>query len=79
MNLLSRFGIGHHAAVTNDRYAQLLDALGLSHSKAARELGITERTSRRYVAGTKEIPDDIADQLEQIADARVAQIKGRDQ
>jgi hypothetical protein len=37
-------------------YARAIEQLGLSQAAAGRWLGVSERTSRRYVAGEAEIP-----------------------
>ena len=44
------------AAISPAEYERLLAALGLNQSSGARFLGISDRTSRRYVAGEAEVP-----------------------
>ena len=42
--------------MTPDQLSKLLEKNGLSQSEAARQLGIADRTVRRYVSGDLEIP-----------------------
>jgi hypothetical protein len=44
------------AAISPAEYERLLAALGLNQSSGARFLGVSDRTSRRYVAGEAEVP-----------------------
>jgi predicted DNA-binding protein (UPF0251 family) len=37
-------------------YERVMEQLGLNQAQAGRWLGVSERTSRRYVAGEAEIP-----------------------
>lgn len=49
-----------YCAPMNSKQLQgLLDRIGISQRAAARELGINERTMRKYVAGDAEIPKTI--------------------
>jgi plasmid maintenance system antidote protein VapI len=43
-------------AKTGKRLRDLLDTNGLSQSGAARDLGISDRTMRRYISGELELP-----------------------
>ena len=42
--------------MTGSQLQKLLDSAGLSQRGAAKEIGINERTMRKYVAGESEIP-----------------------
>lgn len=42
--------------MTGGQLQKLLDSAGLSQRGAAKEIGINERTMRKYVAGESEIP-----------------------
>jgi hypothetical protein len=42
--------------MTGGQLQKLLDLAGLSQRGAAKEIGINERTMRKYVAGESEIP-----------------------
>lgn len=42
--------------MTGGQLQKLLDSAGLSQRGAAKELGISERQMRRYVAGDAEVP-----------------------
>lgn len=52
-----------------DRLRDLLEAAGLSQRGAARELGIDERTMRRYVAGDAAVPRVIFLAVERLRDS----------
>lgn len=53
-----------------DRIAELINAAGLSQRGAARELGINERTMRRYCAGDSPVPRVVFLALERLRDIR---------
>ena len=55
-----------------DRLLALLNSAGLSQRGAARELGIDERTMRRYVAGDSPTPRVIFLAVERLRDSRQA-------
>lgn len=42
--------------MTPDQLSKLLEKHGLSQSEAARQLGMADRTLRRYISGELEIP-----------------------
>jgi transcriptional regulator with XRE-family HTH domain len=46
----------YERTMTPEQYVIAFRLLGLDQAKAARVLGISERTSRRYVRGETEIP-----------------------
>jgi hypothetical protein len=50
--------------MTPERYAQVIDKLGLSQVKAAKFLGHDPRTSRRWISGDLVIPKAVAMLLE---------------
>jgi len=50
--------------ITPARYAWLIDRLGLNQSSAARFLGISDRQSRRFIAGDIRVDPAIAMLLE---------------
>jgi hypothetical protein len=50
--------------VTPERYAQVIEKLGLSQVKAAEFLGCDPRTSRRWISGDLIIPKAVALLLE---------------
>lgn len=45
-----------HKHMTGPQLQKLLDSAGLSQRGAAREIGVNERTMRKYVAGESKIP-----------------------
>lgn len=44
-------------------YVAALARLGLTHMRAAQELGITRQSSHRYATGARPVPQNIAMQL----------------
>jgi hypothetical protein len=50
--------------MTPERYAQLIEKLGLSQVKAAEFLGYDPRTSRRWISGDLAVPKVVAMLLE---------------
>jgi hypothetical protein len=46
----------HERSMTPRQYEHTIELLGLSQNAAGRFLGVSERTSRRYVAGETMIP-----------------------
>lgn len=59
-------------AISAERFAKLLDRLGLSQRAAARFLGIDERMARHFVAGTKPVDPRTAMLLELMVKQKVS-------
>ena len=57
--------------MTPQRYAQLIEKLGLSQVKAAEFLGYDPRTSRRWISGDLVIPKVVARLLELMVRTKV--------
>lgn len=57
--------------MTPKQYAAIIESLGLSQVGAARFLGVDERTSRRWIAGEREIPETVSRFLTFIAAAKL--------
>lgn len=46
--------------MTPKQYAEALTRLGLSQRAAGKFLGVDERTSRKWIAGTNRVPESVA-------------------
>ena len=57
--------------MTPERYAQVIEKLGLSQVKTAEFLGYDPRTSRRWISGDLAIPKVVAMLLELMVRAKV--------
>lgn len=53
--------------MTPKQYAEIIDRLGLSQRAAGAFLGVTERTSRRWIAGDVAIPEAVSKLLHLMA------------
>ena len=58
--------------MTPDEYRRLVAALGLSVYGSAKVLGISERTTRRYVSGETPIAEPVAKLLRSLVEKREA-------
>jgi DNA transposition AAA+ family ATPase len=55
-DVASRDRMSYDAAMTRKQLRKLIEDAGLSQAKAARLIGLTDRSMRRYLAGDVEIP-----------------------
>lgn len=46
--------------MTPAQYKKTIESLGLTQVGAARFLGVDDRTSRRWIAGEREVPEPVA-------------------
>lgn len=58
--------------MTAKQYSDAIERLGLTQVGAARFLGVDERTSRRWIAGERPIPEPVAKFLRYLIAAKVA-------
>ena len=55
--------------MTSAEMVECLGQIGWTATELARRLGVSDRSVRRYLSGERQIPDNLADWLRQVATA----------